>query len=567
MYGQPSTTSELRLKIIKALESALDPFLPFDGTPSPELAKYDAGVLLPRIQPIAMGERHLVLLEHCSDLLGRIEEELIDGRAAADRKLVQTNLLSIFQKFSDTYWFDVRRVGSDIESSMRQAEDFFAGFGVGIAPGGLVRLLTRIQEDASLEHAELWRLRGYMHILGARDAIVARRVLELISDANHPLQIYVSSLLAGLSTREPAARREAASKWLADNNITQLKALAASYSWRDDNLDMADVRILEQLVEVNDPDLDWLLVHSFVAVEGIAPEKVGAALLQLAQRAQSQTYSKLLELIQPEDAPHGRTYTLHQTQPGVFQQIVLVGARMDFANQHGSGRALGKCLERLADQDLKLLLEFVRQRKAYCEVEQKSHRYAYTLLPAEADLRFASSKPDYDAFLEELLSLIAQDDGRGSASYVDVLESILTGHIRTLPRITPELDPITNDVLCRWASGSPEQLRTVLKVLSRIHPWQSWFGIMRHIVQRLDFTELGLTYDNLMSPLFAATYSSSTSHSRQLLELTRRQRRPDDSKQIHEFLGHIEMRLQQFAERKAEREQPEAEAELPENDD
>ncbi len=562
IYTNQDISSRAKYKILQVYKKPFNRFLPFGGHPSSGLMKSDAEELLPIFERLAATETHLALLAHFGNLLRLIEKQLADGQAANLCQNLETERVILYQKFFGSFWDEQRHNGIDYDLVQKNEGEFIAQLGLNYIPEQalqLVELLSNLSESSLLEdRPNNWLMSAYFHSLGSRqDSALGESVLSLISVSNHPLFMYSNTLLASLSTRDLTIRQRFAEQWLLSGELTKARALAASYSFRQKSDDKNDLIILEKLLALNDEMIDWSLFESaFLCVESIEPNRVAQNLLVIACRLAPGAYSELLGRILPSPSYPNLHYQIYKSAPDIFAQIVSLSAKHEDYSGPMYSFNLTACLTLLSVHDTSYLRSYLKERLEYCaDIE---HRYIYAALPDDLDLRFIKELNDYAEFLVWLLQLKQSLPDKARHFADDVFKCVLAGSTITLDdEPISEFDPVTFKVFSEWIHGEHQQLEIILEIMDEVHPWQSWFGLVRHLVQQKDFP---LDRDHLMSVLYVGSHSGPTSlYYKSRLQLVHGQQRSGDSPEMRSFLNYVEHKLEQMIQREEEREKMNAE--------
>ena len=549
LYLMPSISQKLKIKIIDAFDSALFPWIPFGVTPSKELMEFDAKILLSCFEKLCAKETQFLLLDKLWKRLKRVEGILSDSRATVLRKSLETAELQKFQKFIETYWEEKQDL--EWEAKEKEKERFAIELVSRVDQVNLkdfIADLSRIQRHASLENSHLLMMGQVFYHLGRLKPIVGELAIKEISRAKHPLFPYLHNLLMGISSTDVEQKRKIAREWLITGEIEKLRVIAASYAWKTHPYPAKeDIKIINALLSFQDEIIDEHLVNALQNFQDINADWVAKQLLVIAKRATPRIYSNLLIWIKPSGKPSDFHYQIYKTHPEIFKEIIFASVRFPKLSEAKLSHLIN-CLKYLSIQNLDVLLEyFLRQLNWYLKC-QKERNYGYEVFPLYSfKLNFVRQHEQYREFLIKLLKICQ----KGSTYFypcLDLLKSILE-YEDSDDKGLKKLDNITFEVFLEWINGSEVQLKTIISILREIHPWQSWFELVRHIVKRTSDSDV-------WESLYSAFYFGDYKHR---LKMIRQQRRENDSFEMHQFLNGAEKKLQEMIEREKERESEETE--------
>ncbi|MGB8648540.1 MAG: hypothetical protein WCF84_25110, partial [Anaerolineae bacterium] len=254
--------------------------------------------------------------------------------------------------------------------------------------------------------------------------------------------------------------------------------------------------------------------------------------------------------------------SIHKSRPDVFRQIVFISTQLPNIPDRLSGD-LSKCLETLCTDNLLPLIDYVTARCNFYSDMVQIGQPVYDTFP-NLNLKFIRKSSTYREFLGEILQHVRDAARNFKNFWLDVLNSVLADSKEAFENEgVSELDPDTLDTFIEWINGESDQLRTVLLVLETVHPWQSWFSLVRHIVKRQD---VPLDWDDLMQVLYLGSHwGPMSAYYKKQLALIQQQHREDDSPQMLRFLDFVERQFAEMIEREEERESEAREFEGEEN--
>ena len=549
LYSMPSISQKLKIKIIDAFDSALSPWIPFGATPSKELMEFDAKILLSCFEKLCAKETQFLLLDKLWKRLKRVEGILSDSRVTVLRKSLETAELQKFQKFTETYWKEKRDL--EWEAKEKEKERFAIELVSRVDQVNLedfIADLSRIQRHASLENSHLLMMGRVFYHLGRLRPIVGELAVKEISRAEHPLFPYLHNLLMGISRTDVEQKRKIAKEWLITGEIEKLRIIAASYAWKTHPYPAKeDIKIIDALLSSQDEIIDEHLVNALQNFQDINADWVAKQLLVIAKRATPRIYSNLLMWIEPSEKPSDFHYQIYKTHPEIFKEIIFASVRFPKLSE-GKLSHLINCLKYLSIQNLDVLLEYFLRRLDWCSKCQKERNYGYEVFPLYSfKLNFVKQHEQYREFLIKLLK-VCQEGRAYFHLCLNFLKRIL--EYEEFDNKGPkELDNITFEVFLEWVNGSEAQFKTIILILKEIHPWQSWFKLVRHIVKRTSDSDV---WESLYSAFYFGDY-------KYYLEMIRQQRRENNSFEMHQFLNGAEKKLQEMIEREEERESEETE--------
>ncbi|MGB8645287.1 MAG: hypothetical protein WCF84_08615 [Anaerolineae bacterium] len=562
LYASPLSVPTIKLKILKAYESSFGQMLPFGGSTSHELMRFDAENLLPICETLARTETHLALQAHIYHLLKLIEKQLADGRANAVLDHLQSEPLQLYRKFFRWHW-DEERIGITGDVAINFIDEFIAGLTDYTAERvtELIELLSQMQLAASLDNGNSWLMRQFFNRLGQTRSDLAEVILNVIQEHRHPLFTYAITLLSNLMARDPSIRQKWARKWISSGDTISARTVAWSYAYNKVSLDEEDWEILRRLITLKDENVDLALIDVFLSAILIEDDRAAQNLLVLTRRASTEAYAELIGGI--VFSQEGNTQSsIHKSRPDVFRQIVFISTQLPSIPDRLSGD-LSKCLETLCTDNLLPLIDYVTARCNFYSDTVQIGQPVYDTFP-NLNLKFIRKNSTYREFLSETLRHVRDADRNFKNFWLDVLNSVLADSKEAFENEgVSELDSNTYETFSEWINGEPDQLKTVLIVLKTVHPWQSWFDLVRHIVKRQDVT---LDWDVLMQVLYLGSHWGPTSaYYRMRLALVQQQRREDDSPQMLRFLDYVERELGEMIIREEERESEAREFEGEEN--
>jgi len=267
-------------------------------------------------------------------------------------------------------------------------------------------------------------------------------------------------------------------------------------------------------------------------------------------------YAELLNLLAPPRTHPDLSYRLSEYHPGILHQIVLISTRLEEFHQPHSAETLATCLEYLCHSGIEPLLAYTQARLKFYIEKRHEGRYLYDFFPYRTNLGFVRQHAQYRTFLEFVLNLLMVGDADSRSFCFELLESILGSAGRHAEEDAfPEFDPVTYQIFTDWLNGTPEQFGVAVDVLRQIHPWNSWFGLIRQIVVRKD---VRVDWNDLIASLHIGFHAGpSSQYYQSRLDLLRRHRRDDDSTAMRRFFDRAEAQLQRLIEREQESEKME----------
>ena len=462
--------------------------------PSAEMMRYDAEKLFPICKKLALNEANLALLYEFDDIFRRLNEYL-QGKQAEEireRLLNENQELMIYHKLHYNHW--VRKEDADgklnfsnkretqIEAEKNKFLDSLIKNYAAKDVSPLVDLLVRMQAYSELEQnnnvplVSHWIekiLQGYPE--------KGKAILEIISSNDHPLFFYAFVLYRYLAANDVDIRRNYANKWITSDDIAETKNLARNFPTWSNNLEMADLDILEKLLAMNDYVINEALVGKFIGFQDSAPDRVAEILLKLSQHVSQRGYLELLSRLIPDR--HYASYQLYESHPEMFRRIVFLSTC--FETYHDNAKwQIAQCLELLCNKDLNPLFEYFDARYQYV---QRNGYHFYNLLPYHFQLHFVQQHPDYGEFLANVLKQMKVDNR--SSYWIEVLNVVLFDqNLIGLEDHQPEFDATVEEVFLSWVKGSEDQCKVVYEIMLQVDPSDSWLRLVESIIERIEIS-------------------------------------------------------------------------------
>lgn len=406
---QNNTTTDLqRLDIIKALNLPFNS-LPNGNRPTEELLKRDIKNLLVKLKELELEQfENLLVLSKLKQLLQRIKKYDIDHISETIMSRLNNSDIITFEKVSGIYWNDMKR-SFNWRDVQEQRKEFAQNYAAKINEKGQIVDFLRDTKHwincLSIEkkpHNQV--LNDIIRYLSAMNIDLAIRLLSELKDNVEyaVLKSFLNQVLLGIGERDFDVLRDISIKLLSENNLEYSKAIANVYAiLSPSNRKADDLAILRKLVDLADDSIDQKLVSTLYVYQEIDPEFVKGSLLKIIERCSEDTYSILLNFLEPPSNLGYLHYKYYETDIDYFKKIIMGSSRLNLYVNDLISYNLSNCIKYLINKESAVFfLEYIRARIAH---KEQCDDFNYKVLSEYYEYSFVNEHPEVKDFYRGLL--------------------------------------------------------------------------------------------------------------------------------------------------------------------
>lgn len=337
--------------------------------------------------------------------------------------------------------------------------------------------LSTIAEQARIagEHYHFYYNQLLMRLAEQRPR-VALQLVAVALERGLGFKPHLGYVAAGLYRSAPKEARGLTDAWVDSGDPDLWLAVAVSGhfgKWHES--DAEDRRVLRALVAKESKPVDFEVLRLIWPRSRFDPRTCVQVLQAVAKRGDTDVIHQLAEVTGLLDQGEG-AFAIEREFADEFVGIVQAFKRLPSLDHD-----VQRCLDKLAQVDPMLLIQFVEDRIDLAS-EQQKQEHAYDAIPfqflsATESIRGSPRLPDV---LRHVRDWMLRDDGPFSLEAPSLLS-----------QLAPGLAGPMREVLMEWIEdGARDELWAVLRVLREFNSGRDFYDLCREIIVRVDDDDL-----------------------------------------------------------------------------